>query len=847
MLNLNGLITKFIKTKYKANNEKEQTLIRFAFAVLISLYAGFFSHGDVVQFAGLHFSHAEIVSYTYLTGISVICLLLAITGFPKTVWRISMLVSDVTFLSLAMGIVPHNAVPLFFIYLWVIFGFGFRFGNTYLLAGMILSVAGFSLAFQFSEYWQSRQAFGIGVILMLIMLPSYVSFFIRRLNTTKINLEKAVMKADAANDAKSKFLANMSHELRTPLNGVITVSDLLSETNLTHEQQEYADTIQSSARTLLELINDVLDFSKIESEKIILDNICFDIHACINEVTKIIKPLAEKKDLSIHNNISKSAPRFIYGDPVRIKQILINLANNAVKFTERGNISIHTYSKGVTENKAHYCFEVIDTGIGISEEAQDRIFERFVQEDDTTTRQFGGTGLGISIAKQLVELMGGMIGVSSNPGKGSRFWFEIDVNVAQMQDFDSLEADTLIISSNDKLISKWKKLLQSWDNKIVVKGSVDDALDILHIWRHSKQKCTAILDEDALHMSPVRAAQLIKETGIRKITLMLSTMNPMQINNPGVQMYYDNILGLPIDSRQLYHAIRGENEPNEYNGVVSLSSHIEQKILNRVISLNVLVAEDQSTNQFVFRRILETQGHKISMVDDGQQALDILGVEKFDVAIVDLNMPNVNGIEVIKMYKYMEPDSRMPFVIITATTSQEVLNECTEVADAVLVKPIEKQQLLDVLQKIASNRSSISGHSEAEINSSRFNGIPIMNTSMLDDMLGMDCDEGFLSELFSIFERDAARIVIELETSLRDIKNLPTARSQAHALKGIANNVSAKRLAAVARYCEDEIQSNPDITRQADPLIDELNHSLKSTCSAMKEYLSIKSTQLADS
>lgn len=827
-------------------DEAEQIAVRFLFACLIVLYTSLVVHSSDFQVGDWSVSLSQAISIGYM--FTVLCCSVGIFFFRsyRIVSRVSMILVDLTFLSIAMALVPQNAIPLCFVYLWVIFGNGFRYGNRYLFAATGISLVGFGGALVFSDFWAEHRPFGIGILFSIVLLSSYVSLFIRRLNTAKYKLEQAVIKADEANAAKSNFLANMSHELRTPLNGVITVSDLLLETPLSKVQQEYANTIHSSASTLLGLINDVLDFSKIESGRVTLDHICFDLYACINDVLNIIRPLAEHKGLSLHNNISNNTPRFIYGDPMRLKQVLINLTNNAVKFTERGHISLHTYPTELGEEHVHLSFEVIDTGIGISEDAQDRVFERFMQEDETITRRYGGTGLGISIAQQLVELMGGVIGVSSTIGKGSRFWFEIDASVASSQDFEYMTADVLIVSNNEKRIHTWKKLLTSWEMNYVIRKDFQSALDMLQKWEEGDKKRTILLDEDTLKMAPVRAAQMIKDIGISKTSLFLSTMNPMPGKNPDIQMYFDALLDIPIDSRQLYHTLMGETTLPEYqDGVISLSSHIERKSEEvTTCSLNILVAEDQATNQFVFRRILEMDGHNITVVDNGQEALDILGIEQFDLTLIDLHMPEVSGLEVIKMFRYMSPDSDMPFVMITANTTKEVLDECRSHADLVLIKPVVKRHLLDMVHKVVSSKTSIfDSNSDAE---KQFRDVPLLDEESLNDMLGDSGNIEFLTELFHLFSADSKALITKIKSTIYNKKELPLAKDYSHALKGIANNIAARRLAAHAKYCEYMILTDSDIAENAEQVVIHLEQCFVATKKRMQAYVSEKNSQRID-
>lgn len=836
---------KFRKVLEKiGKDEFEQILVRLAVAAVAILYTSLATRDlELLPLFGYTYSLPQLFSIGYfLSGIIIFNLLYIFTVIPA-IRRVSMMILDIGFISSAMAIIPDAALPLFFIYFLVIFGFGFRFGNAYLLTAVTLCFTGFSAAFLLNDYWIEHKEFSIGLSINMVLASVYVSFFIRRLNKTRKQMEEALVKADEANKAKSQFLANMSHELRTPLNGVISVSDLLLETPLSKVQKEYTNTIHSSANTLLGLINDVLDFSKIENNRVSLDHVCFDLYASINDVLNIIRPLATKKGLTVHNNISTNTPRFIYGDPVRLKQVLLNLTNNAVKFTENGHISLHTYPTEVGEDHAHLSFEVIDTGIGISEAAQERIFERFMQEDDSITRRYGGTGLGISISKQLVELMGGVIGLSSTPGKGSRFWFEIDVSAASTQDFEYMQADVLVVSDNDKYIESWEKMLRSWNMRFVVRKSFRKGLEMLHKWEEVNKQRFILLDEDVLGMAPVRAAQMIRETGANRLSLFLITMNPMPEKNPDIQLYFDGVLDIPVDSRQLYNLLMRDNSEEElHESVISLSSHLKRKHMT-ACSLNILVAEDQTTNQFVFKSILEKEGHHVTIANDGQEALDLLSVEQFDITLIDLHMPEVSGLEVIKIYQYMSPDSKMPFIMVTANTTKEVLDECREYAELVLIKPVEKQKLLDKIHKVATFKT---GNNTVHMEVGEFNDLPLLDKSGLDGMLGENIETEFLSELFQLFYADATNLIINVEQGLKSKSLLPEAKDKAHAIKGIANNVSAVRFAAIAKHCEQKILSEPDILEKRSQLIGALRICLEETYKAMQTYLRSGVTSIKD-
>ncbi|MEX0951177.1 MAG: ATP-binding protein [Gammaproteobacteria bacterium] len=329
---------------------------------------------------------------------------------------------DVTAITYLMATLGEISAPLFGFYLWLTLGNGFRHGEKMLYASSLLSVIGFLIVMMTSSYWAEHRTLAIGLLASLIILPVYVALLLRRLNS-------AVLEAKIANEAKSGFLASMSHEIRTPINGIIGMSDLMIRAPLTEKQKGHAKSINESAHTLLELVNDILDISKIEAGKIHIENIDFDLPAALESIIVQLRQQAEDRGLDLNLEIDSNVPHRLNGDMHHLRQVLINLVSNAVKFTLAGYIKIRVSPLVTRAEKVNasqwLLFEVIDTGIGIAAEAKEHIFESFTQADESISRKFGGTGLGISISRQLVELMGGRIGLDSNIGQGTRFWFEL--------------------------------------------------------------------------------------------------------------------------------------------------------------------------------------------------------------------------------------------------------------------------------------------------------------------------------------------------------------------------------------------------------------------------------------
>ena len=401
-----------VRLAARPDTEHEQVLMRMAIGALLMLYllpgADPAAQALALFVGGAHLALSGLIFYRILR-------------FPgkSPARRVIGISGDFTTMTCYLALLGERAAPLFLLYVWMTLANGFRFGRDYLLVSLGLGVAGFSVALWASGFWREHLAMGCGLLVAFIALSLYVQLLVAKLHD-------ALSRAEAANLAKRRFISVVSHELRTPLNAIIGMADLLRDSSLSREQADMLQTLRGSSRIMLGLVEEVLDFSKIEAGKLTLETADFDLHALVNSTCRILAAQAAARKIEFVVSIMPEVPPAVRGDPHYLRQVLINLAGNALKFTERGSVTVHVAAQSEGAARVQLKFSIRDTGIGIAPEAQQRIFESFTQADQTTTRRFGGTGLGTTIAKQLVELMGGRIGLESSVGLGSTFWFEVE-------------------------------------------------------------------------------------------------------------------------------------------------------------------------------------------------------------------------------------------------------------------------------------------------------------------------------------------------------------------------------------------------------------------------------------
>ncbi|KPA18334.1 two-component hybrid sensor and regulator [Candidatus Magnetomorum sp. HK-1] len=635
-----------------------------------------------------------------------------------------------------------------------------------------------------------------------------------RIERNKAENEKKA--AESANKSKSEFLANMSHEIRTPMNGIVGMVELLLMLDLTPRQKEYIEGISCSAKSLLTVINDILDYSKIEAGKLVIESVPFHLRQILEQIGQLMAVQIRNKDVDVMVHYPTNLPLSFIGDPTRIQQIVSNLAGNAIKFTEKGHVLIQVEQLKKLENNCTLLFQVIDTGIGLSDDNQKKIFNKFTQADGSTTRKFGGTGLGLSICKQLVEMMGGNIGVKSQLNQGTTFYFTLDLPISEKQKipktkFDVSKLSILVVDDNVINQNIIQEYCQAWQMKCETVNNAKQALAILKDSKNSFD--VAIID---LHMPEINGIQLaefiFEEKYNEEMSLILLTSELITDNTYNqADHLFKAILNKPVRFSLLYETLTGIN--NTYS---EISKKEQKEVLTMFNDLNVLLVEDNAMNQKVAEGLLTNMGCEVTLAENGRIALKIFETKSFDIIFMDGNMPEMDGFETTIHIRKKEAlqGSHTPIVAMTALAMEHDRKKCINSGmDDFISKPINTEAIQKILIKYCSKKQQ---YQKKLINESKHiddEHDEIFDQKQLINICANDPD--VIKEIIAIYSLDSRNYIQELK-EFKSNNAIKKYYEKLHMLKGNTANIGGKKLLKLIQEMEKNSESRSRIPDQYD-------------------------------
>lgn len=791
----NAISRMFAILKARPDSEHETTYNRIGIHILVTAHAllgdalGWFGDFSLLMHTGPY------ILTTFIISCGIFAHILYSPG-ENPARRYFSIVIDVYCITYAMHLGGEWFLWLYPFLLWAIFGNGFRFGVRYLAVGSAVSVVAFAWLLVYSPFWHRYPALSWGCLAGLITLPGYVSILIRKLSAAK-------RQAEESNRAKSAFLASISHELRTPLTAIIGLNDLLKTMSMDREQLDMIETIGDSGRSLLSLINAILDLSRLEVGKMPKKNQDIDLYRLLHRISDMVAVPAHAKNVRVQLAFAADVPRKINSSLKHLEDAIINLASNAVKFTEAGYVLIHVSAEASMAGRTKLRIEVEDSGIGIAESAQQRIFERFTQADETIIDKFGGTGLGLATVKQMIEDIGGDVEVRSKLGHGSTFSISLDVGVVKEEPARDWKDSEVIVVSDDLRLSQNLDALNADPQRVNSIVSAKELAD--RLWQDKHSEAIVIIDARSCGSDLDSVAEAFRshmgETR-QKLIALLDVAGDREFR--ASPLNYTAIVRRPIDLNALANSLVMAAGPRAANdGEYSVGP-----MLAAESHYSIIVADDNKVNLVVISKILTQAGHQVFTAENGVVAVEMMQARHFDVALFDINMPVMNGIDAAKLYRFTSHEERLaPIIALTADATPEAERRCLDAGMfACLTKPIEPHKLLHAVEKaVVQNGGRITEFEEVDAapfaTTNAFDpskiveveaGNVIIDARAMDDLRDLGGPE-FAQQVLEHFMTEASEALANIDQAVAAHDHM-VFRDQVHALRSGAANVGAKRV-----------------------------------------------------
>jgi len=747
--------------------------------------------------------------FSYLTCNALLLVKKLRNIFPRWLRIVSGNALDCSMAFAVMQIDPQGMAIFYPILLWMVLGNGFRFGVKYMFIASLAATVSFGSIVMTTPYWADNQALGYSLLIALVAIPLYCSTLVKKLSLAK-------EQAEVANEAKSYFLASVSHELRTPLNAIIAYGNHLKNTRLVPSQKQMVEASVLAGEHLLHLFNQLIQISKTDVSPVAKESKPFKPSELLAGVRDIMEVRASAKGLFLRVQAEAMSDEIKHGPAETIRNILMNLISNAIKFTEAGGVSV-TMRVTKVADKEHLQFEVSDTGIGIAEEAQAKIFEAFQQADNSISGRFGGTGLGLAICNHFVESMSGTIKLSSTVGHGSRFSVSLPLNSAEAE---SEETENDAQQQNVACLIAFGE----FEGSVISDAQYADDFDILHIQCANQTEFEAAVENFQLEQFEVAlidqrlVANCDSDHSVWNVfahhmiaPVLVEHDSSFDFEDISLRAAFASVIPAGADFDEMRSAIRigcsfaratDDEIEDEIDGAKS-----EPK--------SILVADDNRTNRNIMSTVLEAAGHHVTMVTDGDETIDALEEGQFDILLLDVNMPRLNGIDTCKMWRQIEgPRARLPIIGVTADATQDTRMECINAGmDMRITKPIDAKHLIKVIDEKCADKA-YSAKSDSTGNDPLSKVVSLSSptpTSGVDQNSAIDMeqidyllsigDHNFLGSMVQGFMDDTGESLPLFVKSIDDA-DIEAFRFCAHAFKSSANNIGAKKLAILCGELE---------------------------------------------